>query len=171
MRKVTVSFDVEVPDTVDDDQVLGVMGQLIDVGLADAASTVQDDEGDLEHATIASMLEIGPSTIRTNVISTTSSPTPWGLCDDHDDGSISVVFGEDALSVATVDVTDVGRQVADLNAKLIVHAVNNYEAMKDMLVRLAREVRGVTYHPHGQRAKLVQEAEAVVLKVTGKLYG
>lgn len=62
MRKVTISFDVEVPDDVDNDQVLGVIGQLIDVGLADATSTVEDGEGDLEYATIATKLEIGPAT-------------------------------------------------------------------------------------------------------------
>ena len=130
-----------------------------------------DDEGDVECATIATKLVIGPATTDVEPVEVTSSPVPWGTCEDRDDGSISVVFGQDALTVATVEALDVGRSVAELNAKLIVHAVNNYEGMKDMLVRLTREVRSVTNYPNGHRGKLLREAEAVVLKVTGELYG
>lgn len=61
-RTVVVSFDIEVPGGITDDQVLTAMGQLIDIGLADAQSTVDEDEGNCRDAQRALRLNIGPST-------------------------------------------------------------------------------------------------------------
>ena len=62
MRTIQVGFAVEVPDTITDDEVLGVMSNLISVGLADAADTAGDEELESkDEAEAAISLNIGPA--------------------------------------------------------------------------------------------------------------
>lgn len=61
MRTIRVGFEIGVPDDVTDDQVLSVMTKLVDVGLDDARSTVDDDELEgKDEAEIALWINIGP---------------------------------------------------------------------------------------------------------------
>lgn len=62
-RVATVVFEVRVPAGITNDDVLKALSDLVDVGLADARSTVDDEDLDHTDAERALRLDIGPPTL------------------------------------------------------------------------------------------------------------
>lgn len=59
MKRFNVTIPVQAPDGTEPSDISGAINQLLDVGLADAQSTVEDPSWESEDAELAVSLEIG----------------------------------------------------------------------------------------------------------------
>lgn len=98
------------------------------------------------------------------------SPTPWGLCNDHDNGDISIVTPETAATIATVTGLDVGQEVCEANALFLQLATTHHDELLELLddvsaameTVMARYGKEMPPADQRQRDRLVAKARAMV---------
>lgn len=80
---------VEADEAVTAEQIAGSLETLINIGLADAQSTIEDKEGSLEDAELATSLTIHPfEGLQARCLITVSGGVADYVCDDHMDVEI-----------------------------------------------------------------------------------
>lgn len=157
MRKVTVSFDVEVPDGVDNDQVLSVMGQLIDVGLADATSTVEDDEGD------ASETEPEPSRLHSVDYSKAHSPGVWQWTESRrlvatDELGHKKLVMSPSNDDATIEISEANRRLIAAAPKLLAALIDVMGWFDTGNLRQTMHEMGETHECH----RVIRQARSAI---------
>ena len=93
-----------------------------------------------------------------------------GLCNDHDNGDISIVTPESASTIATVTGLDVGPEVCEANALFLQLATTHHDEMLELLddvsaaleTVMARYGKEMPLADQRQRDRLVAKARAMV---------
>lgn len=117
MKKVKLNLTVEVAETVAPEKVAEIVQSLISCGLADAASTLEDREGNIEDARLADSMLIFPPTVaeqlRVLVV------VAGGIADHVADDGVDVeIFDRDNYKDDPKGIVRPPKRFADLAAPL-----------------------------------------------------